>query len=377
MTTTSDAIVIGGGLHGLSAALQLTRRGLMVVLLERQFVGRHSSGASAAGVRTLGRAPEELPLSLVAMKMWHEIAGLVGDDCGFHANGQLHVAETEAELTRLRDRAAKRESEGFFTERMIDRADLHEIVPTIASHCLGAAYAPLDGAADPHRTLTAYYKSCTDEGVTVCEGCAVTSIRHWGTLWQVRTESENFEAPLLVNAAGAWAAEIAAMCGDIIPLDTKASMMIVTERVGPFILPTVGSLERQLSFKQTTQGTLLIGGGRQGRPDLDREEAVVDTMGLAHAAAATVALFPSTGHLRVVRSWAGLEAKTADNISVVGLSPNTPGLMHLFGFSGHGFQLVPAAGVVAAELLVNGHTAIDLSGLSPARLMVEPVRRAV
>jgi sarcosine oxidase subunit beta len=303
------------------------------------------------------------------MEMWHNIEALVGDNCGFHAHGQLHVAETEAELARLRARAALRASEGFATEEMIDSATLREIVPTISPHCLGAAYAPNDGAADPHQTLAAFYRCCMAEGVAVYEGCAVGGIEHRNGAWVVHTSEQTFEAPFLVNAAGAWAGEIAAMAGDIVPLDTKASMMIVTERVSPFILPTVGSLERKLSFKQSNQGTLLIGGGRQGRHNLAREEATVDTAGLAHAAVATVALFPSTGRLRVVRSWAGLEAKTPDDVAVVGLSPNATGLMHLFGFSGHGFQLVPAAGMVAAELLLDSQTAIDLSGLTPQRLM--------
>src|SRR5580692_5716174 len=101
MTATADALVIGGGLHGLSAALQLARRGASVVLLERARIGRHASGASAAGVRTLGRARAELPVSLVAMEMWHDIEGLVGDHCGFQPHGQLLVAETEPELNEL------------------------------------------------------------------------------------------------------------------------------------------------------------------------------------------------------------------------------------------------------------------------------------
>ena len=112
-----DTIVIGGGLHGLSAALHLARAGQRVAVLERAWTGRHASGASAAGVRTLGRHLDELPLSLAAMEMWHGIAELVGDNCGFHAHGQLRVAATEADFaavpaTERRIRTARSQPSG-------------------------------------------------------------------------------------------------------------------------------------------------------------------------------------------------------------------------------------------------------------------------
>lgn len=369
MNDTADAIVIGGGLHGLSAALQLARRGARVLLLEKTRVGRHSSGASAAGVRTLGRARAELPVSLVAADMWHDMVSLVGDDCGFHAYGQLRVAETGEELDVMRDIVGRLTADGFHHERIVEAAELRDLAPALAPHCAGGIFTPRDGAADPHRTLAAFTRAARSAGVDVREGMAVTSLKRRGDVWRLEAGGTEFESPLVVNAAGAWAGRIARMAGDEIPLETKASMMIVTERVVPFVRPTVSSTTRKLSFKQTDQGTILIGGGQQGRPDLENERAEVDALRLAKSAAAALALFPSVGGLRIVRSWAGLEAKTSDNVAIAGLSPSAPGLMHLFGFSGHGFQLVPALGVVTAELLLEGRARVDVSGLAPSRLM--------
>jgi len=370
MTATADALVIGGGLHGLSAALQLARRGASVILLERARIGRHSSGASAAGVRTLSRAPAELPISLAAMEMWHNIEDLVGDDCDFRADGQLKVAETNDELDELRARVNRLRQDGFFHEEIIDASELRELVPALAQHFIGGVIARRDGAADPHRTLAAFLRAVLGAGVVVHEGLGVSRLERREGVWRAGDGNSWFEAPLLVNAAGAWAGQIAAMAGDNIPLGTKASMMIVTERIAPFVRPTVIAPERKLSLKQTSQGTLLIGGGQQGRPDLQNERSEIDTRLLAKAAAAATELFPGVGPLRIVRAWAGLEAKTSDNVAIAGLSPSAPGLMHLFGFSGHGFQLVPALGVAAAELLLDGRSSVDISGLSPQRLML-------
>lgn len=369
MAEGSDALVIGGGLHGLSAALQLARRGVSVRLLERSRIGRHASGASAAGVRTLGRDRAELPASLIAMEMWHDMESLVGDDCGFRPYGQLQVAETEAELEQQRAGVDALRSDGFLNEEMVDAATLREIAPPLAPHCLGGIFAARDGAADPHRTLAAFHAACIAAGVTIEERAGVDGLTYRAGVWQVTSGTSSYEAKLIVNAAGAWAGQIAALAGDMIPLGTKASMMIVTERVDGYLRPTVAAAGRALSFKQTDQGTLLIGGGQQGRPDLANESTEIDIRALAKAAAAATALFPSAGGLRINRVWAGLEAKTEDYIAIAGLSPSAPGLMHLFGFCGHGFQLVPVLGVAAADLLLQGITDINIGNLSPTRFL--------
>ena len=369
MTETADVLIIGGGLHGLSTALQLARRGASVILLEKSRIGRHSSGASAAGVRTLNRARKEMPISLASMEMWHHIEDLVGDDCGFHSHGQLQIAETEAELERIQARVGKLRRDGFSNEVVVDATNLRDLVPALAPHCLGGAFAPRDGAADPHRTLAAFLRAARAADVLIHEGVGVRRITHRDSVWRVDDGVSQFEAPMLVNAAGAWGGEIAALAGDQIPLGLKCSMMLVTERIAPFIRPTLSSIARTLSFKQTSQGTLLIGGGQQGRPDLANERAEVDARTLSKSAAAAVALFPSVERLRIVRSWAGLEARTRDDLAIIGLSPTRPSLLHLIGFSGHGFQLVPGTGVAAAELLLDGRSQIDLSGLEPERLM--------
>lgn len=365
----ADVIVIGGGLHGLSAALHLARAKKRVVILERAWVGRHASGATAAGVRTLGRDLAEVPISLEAMDMWHRIEKIVGDHCGFHAHGQIRVAETEKHLGELNERAAKVRQLGYAHEEVIDRAELRKLVPALSPHCVGALVARRDGAADPHRTLLAFRRSCEAEGVTIHEGLGVTAIERRGADWFVRTDKQSFTSPMIVNTAGAWAARMAALVGDDIRLDMKASMMIVTERLAPLLEPVVSVVGRSLSFKQAGQGTLVIGGGLQGAADLDTQQSTVNFSELAKGARAASELFPSVRDVRIVRAWTGMEAKTDDLIPVIGLSPNAPGVVHAFGFSGHGFQLVPVVGSIICDLLVQGGTQRSIAAFTAERLM--------
>src|SRR5437764_1943613 len=104
MTETADVIVIGGGIHGCSTALHLAMRGIHVILLEKDYPGRHSSGVNAGGVRQLARDLAEVPLSVFSMSLWEKIADLVDDDCGFSSHGQVLVAESEQELEEFRAR---------------------------------------------------------------------------------------------------------------------------------------------------------------------------------------------------------------------------------------------------------------------------------
>jgi len=365
----ADVVVIGAGLHGLSSALYLARSGRSVVVLERAWSGRHASGASAAGVRSLGRAPVELAISLEAQHLWNNIRALVGDDCGYHRNGQVRIAESEADLEKLTQRVALSRGLGYTHEELIDRNALRHLVPTLAHHCLGAIWVRDDGAADPHRTLLAFRRAAEIAGVVIREGCGVDAIDHAASEYTVRAGGETFRAAAIVNCAGAWAGKIAAMVGDDIPLRTKASMMIVTERVEPLLTTVLGVAGRPLSFKQTDEGTLLIGGGRQGIPDIDAETATVRLEEVAHSARTVCELFPKVKDLRIVRVWAGLEAATEDGEPIIGASPNAPGVFHVTGFTGHGFQLVPVTGAIIEDLVVRGRTSRDISGLQAARLM--------
>lgn len=374
-----DVAVIGGGLHGLSAALHLARAGKRVVVLERAWVGRHASGASAAGVRTLNRDLRELDLSLESMEMWHGIASLVGDDCGFHAHGQICVAEDTTNLSKLEARVTGLNVNGYTHEAIIDARELRRRVPAISAHCVGASLAADNGAADPHRTLAAFRRSAQAAGVVIREGCGVRCIERRGSDWAIDTDhspdgptqqAEPLVVPIVVNAAGAWAGRIAAMVGDVIPLGTKASMMIVSERIAPMIEPVVSVVGRSLSFKQSDQGTLVIGGGLQGVPDLDRETSEVRMGILCKGARAATDLFPCVCDVRIVRVWSGLEAKTADMLPVIGPAVNAPGVFHTFGYSGHGFQLVPVVGAALTDLIANGSTRRAIAALSAQRLMV-------
>jgi sarcosine oxidase subunit beta len=356
MMKLADVIIVGGGIHGCSTALHLCLSGMKPVLIEKDYAGRHASGVNAGGVRQLARHFAEIPLSIRSMGIWERIGELVDDGCGFESHGQVLVAEDDAQFDACRARVADLKAHGFDHEEIIDAPELRRLVPAVAETCPGGVVSRRDGAAEPVRTTTAFRRKAAALGAIIREGVAATNIRKQDSLWCVDVGAETYAAPVLVNAAGAWAGGIAAALGEPVPVETVAPMLMITSRVPHFIDPVVILRGRKLSFKQFANGTVLIGGGHLAMPDQDRNDTVLDWHSLAVSARTVYELFPVMRGASIVRAWAGIEARTGDDLPVLGPSARHAGLYHQFGFSMHGFQLGPGAGAVMAELIVHGGT---------------------
>jgi sarcosine oxidase subunit beta len=367
MRRTADVIVIGGGIHGCSTALNLAMRGLNPLVIEKDYAGRHASGVNAGGVRQLARHPAEVPLSVASMELWERIRDLLGDDCGFESHGQVLVAETEAELNEFRARVTDLRLRGYTHEELIDRTELKQLVPAVSDACPGGVVSRRDGAADPFRTTQAFRRRAIALGATVLEGVRATGFERRAGMWRVSSSAGEFEAPVMVNAAGAWADRIAALLGEPVPLEVMALMLMITDRVSRFIAPVVILRGRKLSFKQLANGTVLIGGGHQGRPDRDANSTEIDWHKLAESARTVWELFPAMRGAHIVRAWAGIEARMPDDIPVIGPSATAEGVYHQFGFCGHGFQLGPGLGALMAELITTGRTNLPIEPFSITR----------
>ena len=364
---TADVVVIGGGLHGCSAALHLARAGVSALVLEKNYVGRHASGVNAGGVRTLSRHEAEVPLALAAMDLWHRLGELVDDDCGFETHGQVRVAEDEHDVQSLRSREARMRSLGYTHERWIDRDELFARVPALARHCLGGLLAERDGAALPYQTTAAFRRKAQSLGQRFFEGVRAQRLQRTGEAWSLDTDRGSFAGRVVVNCAGAWADRLCAQLGEPVPLEAIAPMMMVTLRMPRFLEPVVLGTARPLSFKQTQEDTVLIGGGRRARVERDAETTELDFRELAASACTVRDLFPVMRAATIHRGWAGIEARMPDDIPVIGPSSTMPNAYHAFGFSAHGFELAPIVGRILAELITTGRTGLPIAPFSITR----------
>ena len=149
-------------------------------------------------------------------------------------------------------------------------------------------------------------------------------------------------------------------------------MMLVTLRMPRFLDPVVLGTGRPLSFKQTAEGTVLIGGGRLARVERNQETTELDFRELAASASTVHDLFPVMRGAVIHRGWAGIEARMPDEIPVIGPSSTAPNVFHAFGFSAHGFELGPIVGRITADLIVHGKTELPIAPFSIRRFLGSP-----
>ena len=364
----TEIAVIGGGIAGCSTALHIALRGVPVVLLEKRQTGAAASGVNFGGVRRNGRAVEELELAARAIEIWHRLPELVGNDCEYSATGHLKVARNDEDMEVMAAHAEVQAAYGCDVE-MISRNALMARYPWFSDAAFGAAWCASDGQANPRLLGPAFARAARAAGADIREHEPVAALEKDGDGFLVRCDSGlEVRARQVVNAAGAWGARVAGWLGEEVELWPMMPQMMVTEAVPYFIEPALGVVGGDVYVRQIPRGNIIFG-GRSGSADLDE--------GFGHAMAEealgamqrTALVIPRMAEMNIIRLWSGVEGCTADHLPVLGPSATTPGVIHAFGFSGHGFCLGPGVGAVVAELALDGKTKTDIEAFDIGRFL--------
>lgn len=373
-TLKTDVAIVGGGTAGCSAALHLRRRGLSVVLLEARLCGSQASGVNYGGVRRQGRAFVELPLATRSRALWDRLRALVGHDGEFVATGHLKLARSEAEMAELEAWAAGAREFGVAAE-LFGRNAIRTRYPWLGAKVMGASLVADDGQANPRLVAPLFARAARNAGADLREGAKVTAALRDAGGFAIETDAGvSVRAGILINVAGAWGHEIAAMFGEPVPEELMTPNLCVTEPL-PFVVEhNLGVVGGNVYIRQIARGNVIFGGGA-GTGDAGRVRARPSPLSTAGAIARAVEAVPALRGARLIRTWSGLEGSMPDGIPVIGPSRTTPGLIHAFGFSGHGFQLGPGMGEILAELAVEGRSASPLEPFSIGRFVATRERQ--
>lgn len=360
-------VIVGGGLMGLSAAFHLRRAdpGARVTVLERDRVGAAASGASAAGVRVMGRDRAERPLALASLARWPELDRELEAPTGYRRGGGLRAALDATAWGAAPPWVAEQRADGVPVE-LVDAATARRLAPGIALSCAGAVYCAIDGQADAMATVRAFAAAAKRGGARLEEGVGARglAIERGRVVAVERGDGDREGCDVAILTGGAWTASLLSAAGVPLSIETRALQMLLTEPAPAALTPVVSAFDRKLSLKQLDDGAYLIGGGWPARiTDHGANRYEMQDESVKGSLETARAVYPALAGRAVAHRWAGLEAFTADDLPVIGPVPGIEGLLVAVGFSGHGFALSPVIGDLLARF-ASGREADLGSGLT-------------
>jgi glycine/D-amino acid oxidase-like deaminating enzyme len=352
---STDVLVVGGGIAGAAMAYYLARGGVDVVLVERGELNREASGTNAGSFhlqlaihQLSGQGAEadrrrllgEARLSLEAFAVWRDLARELDGPLDVHLTGGWMVAETDGQLRTLHEKFELEQQAGIETEVVVGD-DLRSRAPYLSEHLLGATYCPIEGHANPLVAAPLYALRAVPHGAVIRTHTPVLAIESGGVAprrFTVRTGSGTIHANRIVDCAGAWSGELAAMVGLRLPVRHEGLHVNVTEPRPHLLTPMVQHIGRRLTLKQTEQDTFIIGGGWPSPSSPPPKRYPTAWRSAAGNTAVAVSVLPMLADVRVVRTWSGVIVFTDDFSPVVGESQLVPGFHACVSSTGFTFS---------------------------------------
>jgi glycine/D-amino acid oxidase-like deaminating enzyme len=370
-----DAIVIGAGIVGACSALALTNAGLRVLVVDRGSVASGTTGAGEGNILVSDKDPgPELTLALRSRDLWFDLQEDVGDAFELEAKGGVVVARhDDSALMALAD---SQRLNGVTAQR-VDSGELHSLEPYLHPALHSGVFYPQDAQCQPMLAAAHILRAVISRGGSVVTHAQVKQIHsHGGVVQSVSTTQGDFVAPIVINAAGTWAGEIAALADSYLPIAPRKGFILVTEPTQHYIFHKVydsdyvanvassdADLQTSTVVEGTRSGTILIGASRErigfdGSMNYD----IVRTL-----AAQATSLFPVLRDVNLLRVYRGFRPYAPDHLPVVGEDAEIKGLWHSAGHEGAGIGLAPGSAELITQMITGKSTFMDPAAFAPAR----------
>jgi glycine/D-amino acid oxidase-like deaminating enzyme len=381
-TARTDVVIVGAGIIGLSCAYFLAGRGINVVVLERKLPGAGSSTRSGSGVRSQLGTATNIQLSVLSEPYWAEFQERFGLDPWLRRIGYLFLAANEAELHVLGDQVELQNELGVPSE-LLGAQDLTRRWPILAGlGFAGGSYCATDGYLNQHRALRGIAMAAESVGARIECGVEVVGLDiEADAINAVRTTNGILHTDIVVNCAGAWAPQVAEQIGVELQIRARRVQLLHAHPnvALPRDLPWLIGPGGQVHLRQDIAGRVQVGGflGADETVDATAFDHDADEEWIAGVLEQVKQTFAiEIGRSAVVESWAGLYPSTPDQHPI--FDRTDAGMVVVGGFAGLGLMHAPAAGLLAAELILDGRiTSVNPDDVSLARFSgpIDPIER--
>jgi len=360
----ADVVIIGGGVIGGSIAYHLAQNRINVVVVEKEDLASGSSGACEGLLLLQSKKPGlHLELAKASVRRFPEFSDTLGFPIEYEQKGGLVVIESAEELDAMKIFVEKQKACGVDL-KLLDKNETLEIEPTLSPHITGATYLPFEGQVNPFLLTRAYLGAAEKKGVQVFTHTEVKGIgMSKRRVDAVNTSRGRIEAPVIVNAAGAYAADVGQMVGLKIPIKPRRGQIMVTESAPRFInccllsakyiaakydpsLAETGGMG--FAVEQTANGNVLVGSTREF-VGFDRSTTFE---GINTIAGQILQVLPKLKDLHVIRAYAGLRPYTPDGLPILGPVQGVEGFIMAAGHEGDGVTLSPVTGDLVARYVL-------------------------
>ena len=359
LKSSYDAVIIGGGLHGLATAYFLARDHGMsnIAIIERRYIGFGGSGRNTAIVRANQRTKENLPLYAEGLKLWPTLTAELDFNLMFFNCGNLNLAHSEAALGSMRMLVASAQFQGIESE-LLDAKQCKELVPILDISdrlmypIMGGMYHPPGGTVRHDAVVWGLAKGASKLGVHIHQGTEVTGIRvENGKAVAVETDKGIIHTPRVLNAAGGYATLISAMVGIRLPIHVLTIQAMVTQPLKPILHHVVSSGAYHCYANQTLKGEIATGAHMDPWPNYTTQ---VSARYIKHQAEALTELMPVFKGIKFMRSWAGLADMTPDMAPLIDGNDHIKGYYMDCGWGYFGFKSGAVTGRYMAEFMSSG-----------------------
>jgi sarcosine oxidase subunit beta len=360
----ADVVVVGGGIVGVASAYYLARAGKRVALFDKGAIAGEASGRNGGHLSpTIDGA--WAPLAKLALDIWPKLVEEIDGPTEFCRAGGLYIVVAD-DPTEPADLLAYRHERGFIAE-LVPPDECRKLLPGLSNEIKGGVLSPRHGHVNPILTTKSLARAGAHIGVSLRLHTEVRGISvRGGVVEGVETDDGAVAAPIVVDAAGPWAARIAAMAGVVCPVSPRRIQILLSEGM-PRLTDLVWG-GNGLYARQARSGQLHFGsaGPPWESPVLDINRDVSPTT-MQRTAKLMLELMPGIADLRILRTWAGTIGPTPDGMPILEACDGHDGprgFIIATGFGGNGFVTGPAVGKVVAELVTRGESHVPIDGLS-------------